>query len=332
MTCASCAARVERKLNRLDGVTATVNFATEAARVSFPETLDRRRPHRGGGAHRLHRRAARAARCRAGRGRRGRVAPGAAPADASFASRSPSPSCCWRWSPRCGSAGWRWVSLAAATPVATWGAWPFHRAALVSARHGAATMDTLVSLGRVRRLSVVAVRAVPGRRRARTPPTWRWPSGVTALILLGRYLEARAKRSAGAALRALLDLGAKQATVLRDGREVSVPADQLAGGRRVRRPAGGEDIGRRHRHRGQLGGGRLDADRGAGAGRGRPGRRGDRRLRERRRPPRGAGHPGRGGHRARPARPARHPGAGGQGARAAARGPGSARSSSRPCS
>ena len=123
---------------------------------------------------------------------------------------------------------WQWASLAAATPVATWGAWPFHRAAVISARHGAATMDTLVSLGVSAAylwslyalfLAAADARHLPGGG-----------AGVTALILLGRYLEARAKRSAGAALRALLDLGAKQATVLRDGREFSVPVGQLGVG------------------------------------------------------------------------------------------------------
>ena len=121
---------------------------------------------------------------------------------------------------------WRWASLAAATPVATWGAWPFHRAALISARHGAATMDTLVSLGvsAAYLWSLYALFLAGGGTHATYLEV---ASGVTALILLGRYLEARAKRSAGAALRALLDLGAKQATVLRDGHEFSVPADQL---------------------------------------------------------------------------------------------------------
>jgi len=122
--------------------------------------------------------------------------------------------------------GWQWASLAAATPVATWGAWPFHRAALISARHGAATMDTLVSLG-VSAAYLWSLYAL-FLAGAGTHATYlEVASGVTALILVGRYLEARAKRSAGAALRALLDLGGKQATVLRDGREFSVPADQL---------------------------------------------------------------------------------------------------------
>ena len=146
MTCASCAARVERKLNRLDGVTATVNFATEAARVSFPETLTV-----GDLIAAVERTGYTAAlpaprRRRAGRGRRGLVAPGAAPADGVSVALAV-PVVLLAMVPALQFADWQWVSLAAATPVATWGAWPFHRAALISARHGAATMDTLVSLG-----------------------------------------------------------------------------------------------------------------------------------------------------------------------------------------
>ncbi len=225
MTCASCAARVERKLNRLDGVTATVNFATEAARVSFPETLT-------------------VGDLIAAVERTGYTAALPAPpeagqdADAWASSRRELrlrmlvsvtlavPVVLLAMVPALQFPDWRWASLAAATPVATWGAWPFHRAALISARHGAATMDTLVSLGvsAAYLWSLYALFLAGGGTHATYLEV---ASGVTALILLGRYLEARAKRSAGAALRALLDLGAKQATVLRDGHEFSVPADQL---------------------------------------------------------------------------------------------------------
>ena len=225
MTCASCAARVERKLNRLDGVTATVNFATEAARVSFPETLT-------------------VGDLIAAVERTGYTAALPAPrdagqeADAAASSRRglrlrmlvsvalAAPVVLLAMVAALRFPGWQWVSLLAATPVATWGAWPFHRAALISARHGAATMDTLVALGvsAAYLWSLYALLLAGGGTHATYLEV---ASGVTALILLGRYLEARAKRSAGAALRALLDLGAKQATVLRDGRELSVPADQL---------------------------------------------------------------------------------------------------------
>jgi len=122
--------------------------------------------------------------------------------------------------------GWQWASLALATPVATWGAWPFHRAAAVNARHGTATMDTLVSVGVAAAYlwSLYAV-AFGGAETYLEVAT-----GVTALILLGRYLELRARRRAGSALKALLDLGAKQATLLRDGREVTVAAAALVVG------------------------------------------------------------------------------------------------------
>ncbi len=225
MTCASCAARVERKLNRLDGVAATVNFATEAARVSFPETLS-------------------VADLIAVVERTGYTAALPAPPDAGQDADSAAsarrelrprmlvsvalavPVALLAMAPALQFPDWRWASLAAATPVATWGAWPFHRAALISARHGAATMDTLVSIGvsAAYLWSLYALFLAGGGTHATYLEV---ASGVTALILLGRYLEARAKRSAGAALRALLDLGAKQATVLRDGHEFSVPADQL---------------------------------------------------------------------------------------------------------
>jgi P-type Cu+ transporter len=225
MTCASCAARVERKLNRLDGVTATVNFATEAARVSFPETLA------VGDLIAVVERTGYTAAL---------PAPPDAGRDADTADSSRRelrlrmlvsvalavPVVLLAMVPALQFPDWRWASLAAATPVATWGAWPFHRAALISARHGAATMDTLVSLGvsAAYLWSLYALFLAGGGTHATYLEV---ASGVTALILLGRYLEARAKRSAGAALRALLDLGAKQATVLRDGHEFSVPADQL---------------------------------------------------------------------------------------------------------
>jgi P-type Cu+ transporter len=228
MTCASCAARVERKLNRLDGVTATVNFATEAARVSFPETLT------VGDLIAVVERTGYSAALPAPP-EAGQDADGAAPLHRDLRRRMlvsvalAVPVVLLAMVPALQFPDWRWASLAAATPVATWGAWPFHRAAVVSALHGAATMDTLVSIGvsAAYLWSLYALFLAGGGTHATYLEV---ASGVTALILLGRYLEARAKRSAGAALRALLDLGAKQATVLRDGREFSVPADQLGVG------------------------------------------------------------------------------------------------------
>ena len=244
MTCASCAARIEKKLNKLDGVTATVNFATENARVSFPGHGQPGRPDRGRRADRLHgrrcpgqrrmppRRAAgsRRASPRGTRARRQRCGAGCW-----CRWRSRSRWWCWRWCRRCSSANWQWLSLALATPVAVWGAWPFHRAALANARHGAATMDTLISAG-VSAAYLWSLYALffgtagsqgcahelhacwlGTRGRGVADIYLEVAAGVTALVLLGRYLEARAKRRAGAALRALLALGAKDVAVLRDG-------------------------------------------------------------------------------------------------------------------
>jgi Cu+-exporting ATPase len=232
MTCASCATRIEKKLNKLDGVTATVNFATEAARVSFPGTLTVAEliavVERTGYTAALpappgaEQGTEAAATAEAGRELRRRLIVSAALAV---------PVVLLAMVPALRFPGWQWASLAAATPVAAWGAWPFHRAAAVSARHGAASMDTLVSIGVTSAylwsLYALVSAAAGGGAHATYLEV---ASAVTALILLGRYLEARAKRTAGAALRALLDLGPKQATVLRDGREVSVPAELLAVG------------------------------------------------------------------------------------------------------
>jgi Cu+-exporting ATPase len=151
---------------------------------------------------------------------------------------------------------WQWASLALVTPVALWGAWPFHRAAFANARHRAASMDTLISagVGAAYLWSVYALffgtAGQPGARMgfallARGTGAGdiylEAAAGVTALVLLGRYLEARAKRRAGAALRALLELGARDVGVLRDDREERIPAAQLViGDRFVVRP--GEKI------------------------------------------------------------------------------------------
>jgi Cu+-exporting ATPase len=122
---------------------------------------------------------------------------------------------------------WQWVSLALASPVAVWGAWPFHRAALAGARHGAATMDTLISVG-VTAAYLWSLYALVSGREGET--YLEVAAGVTALVLLGRWLEARARRRSGAALRALLSLGAKDVAVRRDGTEVRIPAAELAVG------------------------------------------------------------------------------------------------------
>jgi P-type Cu+ transporter len=214
MTCASCATRVEKKLNRLDGVTATVNLATETARVSFPESLEVTDLIAA-----VERTGYTAALRRAAGGRN--LALGRLLASLALAV----PVIAGAMVPAARFPGWQWVSLMLATPVVTWGAWPFHRAAAVNARHGAATMDTLVSVGVATAYLWSLYALVFGGATYLEVAT-----GVTALILLGRYLELRARRQAGTALKALLDLGAKQATVLRDGREVTVAADTLVVG------------------------------------------------------------------------------------------------------
>src|SRR5580700_11196194 len=250
MTCASCAARVEKQLNKLDGVAATVNFATQTARVRFPASVtadDLIQAVRQAGY------AARGVRGEdpPGRGVTGGSPPGGEGEAGSLRRRLAVslalavPVVILVMVPALQFRNWQWASLALASPVAVWGAWPFYRAAAVNARHGAATMDTLVSVG-VAAAYLWSLYALflgtagqPGARMsfawlargAGADPTYlEVASGVTALVLLGRYLEARAKRRSGAAVRALLSLGAIQATVLRDGVEERIPAEQLAAG------------------------------------------------------------------------------------------------------
>jgi P-type Cu+ transporter len=248
MTCASCAARIEKKLNRMDGVTATVNFATEKAVVSHPGdvTVDD---------------------LIATVERTGYTATVPAPPpldDAGPAAAEPGdaepalrqrliiavvlalPVVLMAMVPALQFRNWQWLSLTLAAPVVVHAGWPFHRAAWTNLRHGAATMDTLVSLGTLAAFgwSLWALfggdAGMPGMRHPFELTVERGAgadriyleaaAGVTAFILLGRWLEARAKRRAGAALRALLELGARDATVLRDGREVRVPIAALVVG------------------------------------------------------------------------------------------------------
>jgi Cu+-exporting ATPase len=245
MTCASCAARVEKKLNKLAGVTATVNFATEKASVRFPSAVS---------PEELISVVEQA----------GYTAALPAPPQAEEAGPAPEPDeaagprqrllislvlaipvVVLAMVPALQFRNWQWLSLALAAPVAVWGAWPFHRAALVNARHRAATMDTLISVGVTAAFawSLYALfftgAGMPGMRMSFTLLAQNAgtagiyldaAAGVTVLILLGRYFEARAKRRSGAALRTLASLGAKDAAVLRDGREVRIPAERLAVG------------------------------------------------------------------------------------------------------
>ena len=228
MTCASCAARIERRLNQLDGVTASVNYATERARVAVPPGMDPAeliaQVEAAGYTATLPRPPDTAD--------DGGLADPARPLrDRLVASAALSvPVVAMAMLPWLQFRSWQWVSLALAAPVATWAAWPFHRAAWANLRHGAATMDTLVSVGVLAAFGWSLYALLLGG--AGDEPYLEVAAGVTTLILAGRYLEARARRRAGAALRALLELGAKEVAVLRDGREQRIPVGELATGDR----------------------------------------------------------------------------------------------------
>ncbi len=227
MTCASCAARIERRLNTLDGVEATVNFATAQATVRCEaevpeEALVAAVESAGYGA-----RPARAA--HEGPGQHG----GGHHDDEPLAGLARRlvvavvltvPVALLAMAPPLRFAGWEWVALALATPVVFYAGSGFHRAALRNARHLAASMDTLISLGTIAAWSWSAVVLVGGLD---TDTYFEVGAVVTTLILLGRYLEARARGRSSEAIRRLLELGAKEARLLRDGEEVLVPIDQL---------------------------------------------------------------------------------------------------------
>ncbi|MGK3095111.1 heavy metal translocating P-type ATPase [Streptomyces sp. WAC01490] len=260
MTCASCAARIEKKLNRMDGVEATVNYATEKAKVIYrgedvsvqdlistveatgytaqePPPPDTERSE----------------------------AAESEPDDGLTALRQrlitslvlAVPVIAMAMIPALQFDNWQWLSLTLAAPVVTYAGWPFHRAAWTNLRHGAATMDTLISVGTSAAFlwSVWALFFGTAGMTGMTHPFeltiarsdgagniyLEAAAGVTAFILAGRWFEARSKRKAGAALRALMELGAKEVTVLRGGREVTVPTAELQlGDRFVVRP--GEKI------------------------------------------------------------------------------------------
>ncbi|MFA7761347.1 heavy metal translocating P-type ATPase [Streptomyces sp. NRRL S-448] len=267
MTCASCAARIEKKLNRMDGVEASVNYATEKARVSYTGDVqvadliatvvktgytaeEPPPPPAPEAAEEARSEAAEAA-----------EAPD--PALAALRQRLlvsvalALPVVLLAMVPALQFDNWQWLSLTLAAPVVIWGGYPFHKAAWTNARHGAATMDTLVSVGTLAAFtwSLWALffghAGMPGMRHgfdfsvSRTDGSsaiyLEVAAGVVSFILLGRYLEARSKRKAGAALKALLELGAKDVVVLRAGQEVRIPVGALAvGDRFVVRP--GEKI------------------------------------------------------------------------------------------
>ncbi|WP_433222281.1 heavy metal translocating P-type ATPase [Microtetraspora malaysiensis] len=260
MTCASCANRIERRLNKLDGVTATVNYATEKAKVTFPDGIA---PHdliaeveKAGYTAQLP-----APPRQQNENGSGPEAPedelGPLRARLITALVLAVPVVAMAMIPPLQFTNWQWLSLTLAAPVVVYAGWPFHKAAWTNLRHGAATMDTLVSLGTIAALGwslwalFFGTAGTPGMTHPFDFTIQRSDgsgniyleaaAGVTAFILAGRYFEARSKRRAGAALRALLELGAKDVAVLRDGAEVRIPSDQLAvGDRFVVRP--GEKI------------------------------------------------------------------------------------------
>ncbi|MFD1535526.1 heavy metal translocating P-type ATPase, partial [Nonomuraea guangzhouensis] len=258
MTCASCANRIERKLNKLDGVTATVNYATEKAKVTFSEDIDPQtlisEVEKAGYSAALP----------------------APPKSETVTAEEEAedelrplrsrlitsvvlsvPVIAMAMIPPLQFTSWQWLSLTLAAPVVVYAGWPFHKAAWTNLRHGAATMDTLISIGTLAALGwslwalFFGTAGTPGMTHPfaftieRTDGSGNIyleaAAGVTAFILAGRYFEARSKRRAGAALRALLELGAKDVAVLRDGVETRIPSDQLqVGDRFVVRP--GEKI------------------------------------------------------------------------------------------
>ncbi len=232
MSCASCAARIERRLNDLDGVEATVNYATDQAAVVFdPAVLtvdDVLAAVEGAGYH---------ASLEAG-DTPGREDAGSVRKRLVVAAVLTVPLVLVSMVTPLQFDGWEWLALALAAPVVLWAGWPFHRAALVNARHGAATMDTLVSLGTLAAFAWSVAVLLTG---ADADTYFEVGATITTLILLGRFFEARARRRAGDAIRSLLELGAKDARALRDGIETSVPVEALVvGDRFVVRP--GEKI------------------------------------------------------------------------------------------
>ncbi|WP_416352810.1 heavy metal translocating P-type ATPase [Arthrobacter sp. TB 26] len=286
MTCASCVSRVERKLGKLDGVTATVNLPLESAHVTVPAAITDaqitatveaagykatvRAPKypatviepgavrtpggtvdvddHSGAAGGMRKRASKRGTSEHAEHVAGGVAVGDHPASAVAAKLRPRlavaailtiPVFLISMFPAFQFANWGWTAGALALPVVTWAAWPFHRAAAINARHFASTMDTLVSIGVTAAYVFSAWQLFVDPRMTEHPGMEGMDSGglyfevaavVTTFLLLGRYLEANAKQKAGDALKALLNLGAKDATVLRNGQELQIPADQLGVG------------------------------------------------------------------------------------------------------
>ena len=241
MTCASCAMRIEKRLNKLDGVTASVNYATEKARVDATGPIDPElliaEVEKAGYTAQL---------------------PRPPKAEVSEVEVDPTrplltrllvstvltvPVIAFAMIPALQFTNWQWLSLTLAAPVVVWGALPFHLAAWANLRHGAATMDTLISVGTLAAFgwSLYALfwgtAGEPGMKHpfeltiSRVDGSgniyFEAAAGVTTFLLAGRYFEARSKRRAGSALRALLELGAKEVSVVRDGVEARIPTDEL---------------------------------------------------------------------------------------------------------
>jgi Cu+-exporting ATPase len=221
MTCASCAARIEKRLNRIDGVHATVNFATEQASVDAPANVTTDELMAAVEAT----------------GYRATLKTDEQPVDDSdehpylrrlLASAVLSlPVLALSMAPALQFSGWQWLVFALTTPVVLWGAWPFHRATLTNLRHGAATMDTLISVGVGAAYAWSVWELLTG---ASQHLYFEVAAVVTSFVLAGRYLEARAKTQSGAALRALLDMGAKDVAVVRGDNETRIPISELAVG------------------------------------------------------------------------------------------------------
>ena len=232
MTCAACASRIERELNKLDGVEAAVNYAADQAAVTFDPTVitvDELVASVAAAGYRATLEDVNAVAPDDGRALRLRLI---------VAAVLSAPLALLAMAAPLQFGGWEWVAFALATPVVLWAGWPFHRVALRNARHGAATMDTLVSLGTLAAWGWSTVVLVAGLD---TDTYFEAGAVITTLILAGRYLEARARRRSGEAIRALLELGAKEAHLLRDGSEVLVAiGDLVVGDRFVVRP--GEKI------------------------------------------------------------------------------------------
>jgi len=250
MTCASCANRIERKLNKLEGVEATVNYATEKARVTIPDGYDPAlliaEVEKTGYTAALPKPQEPEPTADAG------GAPDVDAEDPELVSLRRRligsvvlavPVIAMAMIPALQFTYWQWASLALAAPVVVWAAWPFHRAAWLNLRHGAATMDTLISMGTLAAFlwSLYALFLGTAGTPGMTHPFeltlapsdgaaniyLEAAAGVTMFILAGRYFEKRSKRQAGAALRALLELGAKHVSLLRDGVETKIPTSEL---------------------------------------------------------------------------------------------------------